>query len=323
MQPIRFPCSVFSLLAATVALCGTCDAQVQVPVNPKATYLRTNNDPAALPAPAIPLNALGVGPGQWCRITVVGDFSSNGGPDTSRDLLVVFSQGPTLSTNTSTTLHRVPGAIGAGPAMRTRNTTYGNLATDIEEDFVAAHTGWTNGTLVKVPAGATHVFVSTFSHNSNYTYFSNNSDPDNDFAASFAAATPAPLQGTAEHVELRTGLNGTTSATPDLKQAPAFSTLSVEIAQRFNQSSGDLWLLAGSLMPSGGSFPVGPLPGLHLGAGYVPLQAGVMTTAPGQWSLFVPPGFAGTTVVLQAVLVHDDARNGLFGSTDGHRIELQ
>lgn len=308
-------------LAAPITLAK---AQVQIPINPRATFLGIFNDPSAVPAPAIPLSALGVGPGSWVQIATVGAFAANGGADSSRNLICVFSSNTTLLTPTNGLVNRVPGAVPVvhGAPFATLHTNNGNQPTDIAADFVVCRTGWSNGALVQVPAGANYVFLSVFG-NSSYTYFSNNSDPNGDYFAVFTPATPATLQGTAEHCELRTGVNGTPSATPDVKQAAPFATVSVEVAQRFGVSTGELFVLGANLYATSGAPPVGPLPDFHLGLDFVVVQVGVMTSAPGLWSLFVPPGFGGTTLILQGAFLSTSAHNGLLSGSNAHRIELQ
>jgi hypothetical protein len=312
---------LLSVLPLTL-LHGLLTAQVQVPVNPRATYLRFDTDPLTMPAPAIPISALGLTAGQWVSIATVGAYSDENGPDTSRNLACVFSSNSILAANAPTLVNRVPGALPAGPNART-NPTYwgGSLATDIPQDFWVARNGWTNGTLVQVPAGATHLFLTVA--DPTYSFFGNNSDPNSDFQAVFTAATPPPFGGTQEHCELRTGIGGTPTATPEVKPASPFSTLNVDVAQRFGDSANSLYLVAATTFPTGGAPPVGPLPGIHMGINFVVVQVGVLTTAPGQWSFFVPPGFPGTTLILQGFFLDGTARNGLLDCSNAHRIELQ
>ena len=322
------PISMNRLLAtAAFVLCGpiaTALAQVQVPVNPRATYLGISNDASALPAPAIPLSALGLTPGSWVNIATVGAYSANGSADTSRNLVCVFSSNATLLTPTTGLVHRVPGAVPIvhGAPILTGVTFNGSQPTDIPQDFVVTRNGWSNGATVQVPTGAVYVFLSVIG-NSTSTYFTNNGDPNSDYFAVFTPTTAAALQGTAEHCELRTGVNGTPSAMPDVKQASPFSTVSVEVAQRYGVSTGEIFLIAANVFSTGGAPPVGPLPDFHIGADYLLVQVGVMTTAPGLWSLFTPPGYAGTSLVVQGFFLAPTARNGLLSASNAHRIELQ
>ncbi len=300
---------------------ATISAQVQIPVNPRATYLRIENDPLAVPAPGIPVSALGTAPGQWLNISVTGSYSDGGGADTQENLVCLFSSSVTLLPNAPGLVNRVPGALAAGPSAITANTYYGNLPTDVPQDFVAVREGWANGTLVRVPAGATHVFVGV--NDPSYTFLGNNADPNNDYFVVFTPATPPVLHGTREHCELRTGVNGAATASPEVKQANAFATVSAEIHQRFGVSDNDIYLLAANVYATAGAPPVGPLPDIHMGLTFVIAQVGVVAPTPGLWSFFVPPGYPGTTLILQSFFLENSARNGLLDCADAHRIELQ
>ena len=296
-------------------------AQTPIPVNPRATYLRTDSDPSAVPAPAIPLGALGFTAGQWIQITTVGAYSDGGSTDNQRGLTAVFSNSSTLLTNAPGLVNRVPGAIAAGANVVTPMTYFGNTATDVPQDFLVSRNNQANGTFVRVPAGATHLFLSV--DDPTYTFFGNNADPNNDFAAVITAAAPPALNGTQEHCELRTAVNGTPVAAPSVKPANAFSTLSVEVGQRFGTQSNLIWVLAANVYPTSGTPPVGPLPDVHMGTTFLLVQFGVVGPQPGQWSFFVPPGNAGTTLILQGFFLDPAARNGLLDCSDAHRIELQ
>ncbi|MEO6597193.1 MAG: hypothetical protein ABIP94_20815 [Planctomycetota bacterium] len=313
---------ILAALVLPTCLVAPASAQVQIPINPKATYLRTDSDPGALPSPAIPLSAIGAVPGQWLSIATAGAYSDGSSGDTKKDLLCVFSSNPTLLTNAPGLVNRVPGAITAGASFVSGNTYYGSMSTDLAADFVVARTNWTNGGQVRVPAGAAYVFFSVYDSTNNWTYFSNNVDPNMDYFAVFTAGNPATLPGTGEHPQLRTGVSGTPTATPDVKPANAFSTVSVEVAQRWGASTGELFIVGANIFPTGGAPPVGPLPDFYMGSGFVLVQVGVMTAAPGLWSFFVPPGNAGTTVILQGFFLTNTARNGLLSASDAHRIEL-
>lgn len=312
---------VVALSLFPIAFGATAAAQVQIPVNPRATYLRIENDPLAVPSPGIPLNALGVAPGQWLSISVTGSYSDGGGADTQENLACLFSSSVTLLPNAPGLLNRVPGAVAAGPAVVTGPTYWGNLPTDVPQDFVAAREAWANGTLVKVPAGATHVFVAV--NDPSYTFLGNNADPNNDYFVVFTPATPPLLHGTKEHCELRTGVNGAATASPEVKQANAFATVSGEIHQRFGVSGNEIYLLGANVYATAGAPPVGPLPDIHMGTSFVLVQVGIVAATPGLWSFFVPPGHAGTTLILQGFFLSSGARNGLLECSDAHRIELQ
>lgn len=147
-------------------------AQEVLPVNPRATYLHTANaDANVLPAVAIDLSALGLQPGDPIRLERLGAFTPGGSLPDQQSLIGVFSSTDQLDPRTFT--HRVPGALEAGMDVVSIPTYLGAQPTDIPEDF--AITG--AGTVLEVPAGAQFLFVSP-----NDSYFSDNSDPDGDYA---------------------------------------------------------------------------------------------------------------------------------------------
>lgn len=312
------PC-VVSLL--TLAFAAELTAQIQVPVNPKATYLRINNDLSAVPSPGIPLSAVGAAPGQFLNIKTVGLYADGGGSETDRGLVAVFSSTITLLPNASSLLQRVPDAIAAGPHVATAVTYYAQQSTDIPQDFVISRNSWDNGVTVQVPPGAAYIFLCVL--DPNYSYFGNNTDANNDFKAEFTVVTPDAMHGTGEHCELKTGVNGTATLTPTVKQAAPFATVSAEIHQAFGVTSNLVYILAADVYATGGTPPVGPLPGVQVGSGALLVQYGITGTQPALWSLFVPPGYAGTTIRLQGVYLDPEARNGLLSTSDAHRIELQ
>ncbi len=307
----------FLPVAFAMTLCLGLSAQVTIPVNPKATYLRTGSDPTAVPAPGFPISAVGSAPGQLLSIRTTGNYQINGlGGDTQTTLVAVFSSSATLLPDGQ--LNRVPGALAAGPNCATVNAYYGNLPTDIGQDFVVSRTGWDNGVQVIVPTGATHVFVATTS-----SWYGNHSDPNSNFAVVFETGTPGALPGTREHCKLLTGVGATPSQEPDVKTAAAFSTINAEVRQIYGLSSGTVYILAGTVFGTSGPTPVGPLPGMHLGGAGAMLQIGAVTTGPAQWSLFTPPGFGGTTLLLQAAFLDPNARNGTYMTSNAHQIQLQ
>src|SRR5207247_9803174 len=115
-----------------VGLGGLAMAQAQsttVSINPRATYLRTNND-TALDAVPINLAALGIQPGDLIALEELGDWSfAISSPETATSLGGVFSSSNVLLA--SSNQNRVPGAIAAGAAFVTGTTFSRGLATDI------------------------------------------------------------------------------------------------------------------------------------------------------------------------------------------------
>ena len=178
MQPL--PLLVCACLAGAVAA-----QSVTLPLNPRATYLRANND-STLPPLVVDLAAANVQPGTWLRIGTTGGFRYiNGGADDHQSLCAVFSAGATLlATNVQ---QRVPGAIAAGPAFASAGTYYGNLPMDVPQDFFCSRKSWATAVTVEVPAGATHLFLGV--HDSLYL---DNVDPNGDHAVVLSIVpTPA------------------------------------------------------------------------------------------------------------------------------------
>ena len=139
-----------------------------IPVNPAATYLRTNDDPNSQSASPIALSSLGVAPGDTIRLNFRGRFIYAGCPDCySASMIGVFSSSNTITGPEN--LNRIPGAIASnGPPISTMPTASGGVPTDIPEDF-SVH-GQEDPIFVRVPTGANYLFVSA--HDS---YFGDNS----------------------------------------------------------------------------------------------------------------------------------------------------
>lgn len=169
-----------SICAALCVGFGTIPAQaaLSIQVSPRSTYLLTNNDPLAIDSTAISLADYGISPGNLIRVERFGSYDVGAQPPFFGDVLdgfsAVFSSssillGPSL-------LNRVPGAINAGDDILTRPTTFDSINTDIAEDFGLTNDSTLQFIEVFVPQGASYIFLSARD-----TYFSNNTDPDNDF----------------------------------------------------------------------------------------------------------------------------------------------
>ena len=204
-------------IAGAVGLLAAATATAQTftfPLDPKASYLRTNNDVSAAPL-VLNLASLGIAPGQWLRIGTTGFYRSiAGGPDTYRSLAGVFSSSTTLLPETDQ--FRVVDAIAAGPAVQSGPTFVGSLPIDIPEDFDCSRLGWASSMDVMVPANATHLFLGT--HES---FFSDNVDPNGDFAAVVTLLAPPTMPGTGEHLVLKSAVGGAPALTPDVHLEPA------------------------------------------------------------------------------------------------------
>jgi hypothetical protein len=165
-----------------------------ITIDPLKTFLFTNNDPwsgGGSVAGSVPivLSDIGISGGDTIHLEMLGDwydghagYSGNvSSLDVVSEMIGVFSNSSALLA--PNILNRVPGSLDAGLSITTWNTLFGNLATDIPHDF-----GITN-TLVQVPFGATHLFVAAHD-----IYYSDNSDPDGDFAVRVnkIASVPEP-----------------------------------------------------------------------------------------------------------------------------------
>ncbi|HEX9952520.1 MAG TPA: hypothetical protein VGB53_12185 [Rubricoccaceae bacterium] len=135
---------------------GSTPALTFAPVNPAATYLRT--DQSTADATPFLLADYGLTPGERVCFRTVGDFYYAPGllASTRGEALAtgVFSASNVL--NATTERIRVKDAIDGDWDMYTR-PTYGTAAeTNIDEDFEVTDDCWT------VPAGATHLFLSAY-----------------------------------------------------------------------------------------------------------------------------------------------------------------
>lgn len=305
-------------LLALLGLCTGLAAQTfTYPLNPRATYLRTNQDQPAPPL-VLDLAALGIAPDTWLRVGTTGGFRYvNGGQDNGRALCGVFSSSSTLLA--SNLQQRVPGAIAAGPSFASANTFFGGLPMDVPQDFYCSRNDWAENTVVQVPAGATHLFLGV--HDSLYN---DNVDPNGDYAAVVSVA-PAPNQpGTGEHLELRSAVGAPAVSFPDAHDANPGAPMVVEIHHPIGFLEGSIYIVLGDVVATGAPAP-NPVPGLWVDD-LIFLQYGVVPNTPGwtsSWLASAPGGFGGTTILIQGAALSTLARNGLFVSTNAHRLQLQ
>lgn len=294
---------------------GTVAQTLTLPLNPKSTFLHTSSDAGALAAPAVSLASLGATPGKWLLIEQLGDFDAGPQSDTARTLLGVFSADATLLA--AANLNRVPGSIPAGAAATTANTYFGNEPTDIADDFWICHPLGKTDALVRVPAGAAFLFVAP--HDS---YYQDNTDPDGDHAVRVSVVPAPAYPGTAEDVELLTGIDAAPTTAPALKSAAAGSQLTVVVDDRYTTTSGATSFLF--LQPQLSPFVApGALADTWFGASALLLVGPTALPANGiGFSTAVPPGLSGLQLVLQGGAIYPLARNGLYITTEAHRITL-
>ncbi|MFO1076106.1 MAG: hypothetical protein U1E73_00105 [Planctomycetota bacterium] len=286
------------------------------PLDPRATFLRANND-AEQPPLVIPLASLGATAGQWLEVRSIGALSpAPTWADAYRSFVGVFSSSNVVLP--STQQHRVPGALAAGPAYVSLPTFSGSLPTDIAEDFFFSNTGHTDRVVVRIPVGANHLVVGVYD-----SFYGDNTDPNGDLHV-LARVVPAPqFAGTGEAIELATGVNGPATSTPEVKSAPAGSTVRVEVTQPIGLLGSSLWVIAGRLAPASQTLTLS-LPGVWVGLGSAVLASGITTTQPtwaGVWTFTVPSGLQGLSMPVQAaVLAPSLARNNLYASSNAHRL---
>jgi Ca2+-binding RTX toxin-like protein len=142
---------------------------ILVDVDPKATYLRTEQDPQAVDVVPLDLAALGIAAGDPLYFITLAQNRYDDLLSYSWDMAYLFSSSTILLASTS--LNRVPGALLAQSyAINnsligvTPHTLIGSFATDVGQDFVG-QAG------VVVPVGATHLFYSLVDN-----FFSSNAD---------------------------------------------------------------------------------------------------------------------------------------------------
>ncbi len=173
----------FVSTVGAMALAGSAAASVFLQLNPAATYLRTNSDPAP-PAVAYELATLGVAPGDRIELRRMGLWDNGPAGDQFSTLIGIFSGSSTLLANNE--LHRVPDAVAAGVPVVMGPTYFGNLPTDIPEDFVISTAAYPSGVVcVTVPPGATHVFFSVMD-----SLYYDNVDPNADWGVMVTLLDP-------------------------------------------------------------------------------------------------------------------------------------
>jgi Secretion system C-terminal sorting domain len=168
--------TILFLLSAVFSLYSQDWDADTIKVDPRATYLRTNNDgaPAAVP---FALESAALSPGNWVLLQRLGDFDNGPNGDTYVNLSGVFSRNDTLLANT--VQQRVPGAVDAGVDFVSSNTYYSSLPTDIAEDF------FIDSIYIQIPDSARFLFLSVSD-----SWFQDNSDPDGDFALRIVRSNP-------------------------------------------------------------------------------------------------------------------------------------
>lgn len=130
-------------------------------LGPINSFLRTSpDDMEPEPPVVIELALRDIEPGDVLTLSVDGRFYDDAQLDESDYTIGVFSGSDTLLDWTNP--HRIPDAIDAGVDWETSRTYYGDLPTDIPEDFRLDGSEDVAGGFVaevEVPEGATHLFA--------------------------------------------------------------------------------------------------------------------------------------------------------------------
>jgi hypothetical protein len=188
--------SVVFVAVLVIAFVASAEATT-ISIDPTRTFLMTAGDPwdGGEPVPGslpIRLADYGIAPGDVVLLEQLGDYY-NGAEgysgnvaslDTLTAMIGIFSTTDELLT--PNLLNRVPGAVDAGQYIVTMNTLYGGagnagVSTDIPYDFgIGAN-------IFQIPNGAAYLFVAAHD-----VYYSDNSDPDSDFAVRITRITPVP-----------------------------------------------------------------------------------------------------------------------------------
>jgi hypothetical protein len=169
---MKSPVAALAALAAGLFVAAAPAQALEVfAPNSKATYLRTNNDSPAAPAPLmVDLSAYSWVPGTRLQLSTSGDFDQGPGGDNVTYAIGIFSSSSTLLAHNLQA--RVPDAIAAGVPFVTAPTYFGSLPTDVPQDFRFD----ADASEVVVPAGARWLMLSPYD-----TYYTDNSDPDGDY----------------------------------------------------------------------------------------------------------------------------------------------
>lgn len=129
----------------------------EIVINPKSTFLKTSDDPDALVPLVLDLNSLGISENNYLYIESYGSFDFAPPEDEYQGTSVIALFSSTSVVESSSEANgpsRIPGMIVTDQdPIFTQNTFFNDQQTDISGDFSARRT------LVKVPEGATHMFI--------------------------------------------------------------------------------------------------------------------------------------------------------------------
>ncbi|HEX5647983.1 MAG TPA: PEP-CTERM sorting domain-containing protein [Nitrospira sp.] len=189
---------IHALILGLPLLFVTSEAKaVTISIDPLQTFLFTYNDPdwgtgSVAGTTPIVLSDIGLSGGDLIQLEKLGDwYDGHAGYtgvdvaalDVMTEMVGVFSSSNELLA--PDVLARVPGVLGAGAEYTTWNTLYSNMTTDVYGDFRI------DNTFLYIPFGATHLFVAAHD-----IYYSDNSDPDGDYAVRITKIESVPEPST-------------------------------------------------------------------------------------------------------------------------------
>lgn len=191
-----------SLLVLGLLLVAPAAHAVTLGVGVHDAYLHLDRADSAGTALQVNLGSIGVQPGYTIHLVAVGDWNAGPYGDVQRQLLGLFSSDATILD--PALLHRVPGAISAGPSNYSGPTYPNGEPTDIDEDFLIPDAGID----VVVPQGSTQLFISVAD-----IYYRDNSDPDGDLGVDITIVSTVDVVGAAPGAGLTASPNPFRSTT--------------------------------------------------------------------------------------------------------------
>ena len=130
--------------------------------------------------------------------------------------------------------------------------------------------------------------------------------------------------GTGEDVRLATGFAGAPTEGPrnDVKRGLAGTTLTATYRSPGGTFDGGLGVLAGEVFATGAPFGSPFLPWLHMAAPVIVAGPVVLAPGGGVWTVAIPPGLGGASLMLQPAAIHPAVQNGVFALGDGHEVRF-
>ncbi len=130
--------------------------------------------------------------------------------------------------------------------------------------------------------------------------------------------------GAGGDVRLATAVGGASTEGPrqDVKRGLAGASLTAVYRSPNGTLDGGLGLLGGEVFATGAPFSLPSIPWLHMAAPIVVGGPVILAPGGGMWSIPIPPGLAGASLMLQPAAVHPSLPNGGFTLGDGHEIRF-